>query len=52
LLVDGLACERLFIIDTLEQQVSYAQSTGFTRDAAQWYERESPTLSRYTQPLV
>ncbi|CAI8748370.1 hypothetical protein [Pseudomonas sp. IT-P218] len=52
LLVDGLACERLFIIDTLEPHVSYAQSTGFTRSAAQWNERESPTLSRYTQPLV
>ncbi|MNI31131.1 hypothetical protein D3C73_850040 [compost metagenome] len=52
LLVDGLACERLFIIDTLEPHVSYAQTTGFTRSAAQWHERESPTLSRYTQPLV
>jgi hypothetical protein len=52
LLIDGLACERLFIIDTLEPHVSYAQSTGFTRSAALWHERESPTLSRYTQPLV
>lgn len=52
LLIDGRACERLFIIDTLEPCVSYTQATGFTPSAAQWYERESPTLSRYTQPLV
>ncbi|MBV6824670.1 hypothetical protein [Pseudomonas sp. PD9R] len=52
LLVDGMACERLFIIDTLEPCISFTQATGFSSSAAQWYERESPTLSRYTQPLV
>jgi hypothetical protein len=52
LTVDGVARERLFVIDTLEPDISYAQTTGFTASAAQWYERESPTLSRYTQPLV
>lgn len=50
--IDGVARERVFVIDTLEAYVSYAQATGFTTSAAQWYERESPTLSRYTQPLV
>ena len=51
LVIDGIARERLFVIDTLEPTVSYAQSTGFTDSAAQWYARESPTLSRYTQAL-
>ncbi|MVV50829.1 hypothetical protein EJA72_21690 [Pseudomonas sp. PB120] len=50
--VDGVARERLFVIDTLEPDVSYSQSTGFTPSAEQWFERESPTLSRYTRPLV
>lgn len=50
--VEGIARERLFVIDTLEPDISYAQTTGFTAGAAQWYARESPTLSRYTQPLV
>lgn len=52
LIIDGVARQRLFVIDTLEPTVSFAQATGFTCGAAQWYERESPTLSRYTQPLV
>lgn len=51
LLIDGRACERLFIIDTLEPCVSFAQATGLSGSAEQWYARESPTLSRYTQPL-
>jgi hypothetical protein len=50
--VDGIVRQRLFSIDTLEPAVSFAQATGFSDDAAQWYARESPTLSRYTQPLV
>jgi hypothetical protein len=49
--VDGLACERLFTIDTLETALPFAQATGFTPEAADWFERESPTLARYTQPL-
>ena len=50
--VEGIARERLFVIDTLEPEISYAQTTGFTARAEQWYADESPTLSRYTQPLV
>ncbi|MGE8149683.1 hypothetical protein ACQKP5_00330 [Pseudomonas vancouverensis] len=50
--VDGVECERLFVIDTLEPELSYGQATGFTADAAQWHARETPTLSRYTQSLV
>ncbi|KAB0495874.1 hypothetical protein [Pseudomonas vancouverensis] len=50
--VDGVEFERLFVIDTLEPEPSFAQATGFTADAAQWHAREAPTLSRYTQSLV
>ncbi|GLK92199.1 hypothetical protein [Pseudomonas turukhanskensis] len=49
--VDGIRCERLFTIDTLEITLPFAQATGFTPGAAAWFERESPTLARYTQPL-
>jgi hypothetical protein len=49
--VDGIVCQRLFTIDTLEASLPYAQATGFTPAAAAWFERESPTLTRYTQPL-
>lgn len=51
LIIDGVPCERLFSIDTLEPQVHFEQSTGFTPDAQAWFERESQTLNRYTQPL-
>jgi len=50
--VDGVVRQRLFVIDTLEPRVSFTQATGFGDDAAQWYAREAPTLSRYTRPLV
>lgn len=49
--VDGISCERLFSIDTLEAALPFVQSTGFTPAAAAWFEREAPTLTRYTQPL-
>ncbi|MFY0731615.1 hypothetical protein [Pseudomonas sp. NFX15] len=49
--VDGVLRERIYVIDTLEPEVSYVQTTGFTDSAAQWYARESTTLSRYTRPL-
>jgi hypothetical protein len=50
--IDGIDRERIFAIDTLEPLVHFAQATGFNGDAAQWYEREAPTLSRYTRPVV
>ncbi|WP_304639559.1 hypothetical protein [Pseudomonas sp.] len=48
--IDGARCERRFTIDTIEAELSYAQSTGFTAQAAAWYASESPTLARYTEP--
>lgn len=51
LLVDGRTRERRFVIDTLEPHLRYDQATGFTPEAAQWYARESLTLSHYTRPL-
>lgn len=51
LLIDGVPCQRLFSIDTLEPLNHFDQATDFTPDAQAWFERESPTLSRYTQAL-
>lgn len=49
---NGVACVRLFTIDTLEPTLCYPQATGFTPDAAAWYDAESPTLARYSSPLI
>ncbi|SDS51835.1 hypothetical protein SAMN05216421_1671 [Halopseudomonas xinjiangensis] len=50
LVVDGIRCERRFVIDTIEPQLGYEQATGFTPQAQAWYASESPTLTRYTEP--
>ncbi|HDZ56953.1 MAG TPA: hypothetical protein ENI17_06905 [Pseudomonas xinjiangensis] len=50
LAIDGAPCERRFSIDTLESQISFDQQTGFTAEAANWYSKESQTLTRYTEP--
>ncbi|WP_408055008.1 hypothetical protein [Stutzerimonas azotifigens] len=47
----GVACQRLFAIDTLEPVFDFPQATGFGADAASWFQREAPTLTRYTRPL-
>lgn len=47
----GILCERLFSIDTIETEVFFEQTTGFTPAAQEWYERESQTLTRYTNAL-
>ena len=52
LTIDGKLCERLFSIDTMEPDISFAQETGFIPEAADWFERESPTLTRYTEVLL
>ncbi|MCY1409989.1 hypothetical protein D3C76_415350 [compost metagenome] len=49
--VDGVPCERLFNIDTLEPHFTFEQATGFTPTARDWFERESQTLERYTEVL-
>jgi hypothetical protein len=51
LTIDGKACERLFYIDTIEQHVSFSQATALSEETHAWFERESPTLTRYTQVL-
>lgn len=48
--IDGAHCERRFLIDTIEPQVSFSQSTGFTPEAQAWFSAESTTLCRYTEP--
>ena len=49
---DGLACVRVFAIDTLEADVVFDQATGFSHEAEQWFRRESQTLNRYTQKIT
>lgn len=49
--VDGLRCERIFAIDTLEPRVEFPLATGFGPDAQAWYAREAATLQRYTEVL-
>lgn len=50
LTIEGARCERRFTVDTLEAALRFDQATGFSQDAAAWYEHESPTLNRYTAP--
>lgn len=50
--VDDIEIERLFVVDTLEQAIRFDPTTGFSDAAAAWYDREAPTLTRYTQPLI
>ena len=49
--VDGTLVERIFVIDTLEARLDFAQTTPFAAAAADWFERESPTLGRYLEVL-
>jgi len=49
--VGGMQVERTFSIDTLEPNISFDQTTHFSSSALQWFEKESPTLDRYTAPL-
>jgi hypothetical protein len=51
LTIGGSACERLFLIDTIEQNLSFNQATECSAEMQAWFERESPTLTRYTQAL-
>lgn len=52
LILDGLACERLFEIDSIEAEVAYAQGTPAPAAAQAWFEREAPTLGRYLEVLI
>lgn len=52
LTIEGKACERIFMIDTIETRVDFSQSTAVSKEIADWFERESATLTRYTQVLT
>lgn len=52
LMIEGKACERLFTIDTIEPHVEFSQATAVSKDTDDWFERESATLTRYTQALT
>jgi hypothetical protein len=52
LILDGLACERIFEIDTIERNVAYAQATPATDAAQAWFDKESATLGRYLETLT
>jgi len=43
--------ERIFTIDTIEQNVDFQQNTNFTSESDEWYKREQQTLDRYSKPL-
>lgn len=47
----GIACERIFEIDTLERQVQYPQATPASAESQAWFDREAPTLGRYLDVL-
>ena len=47
--IGGNACERLFYIDTIESHVSFSQVTQCSAEIEAWFEREAPTLTRYTE---
>ncbi len=51
LLVDGVVCERLFTIDTMEASVAFPQDTYFKPTAVEWYEKEASVLERYVKAL-
>lgn len=52
LVLNGLACERIFEVDTVERDVSYAQTTPASASAQAWFDSESHTLTRYLQALT
>lgn len=52
LVLDGLACERIFEIDTIEAHLAYAQTTPVPAGAEAWYAREAATLERYLDVLT
>lgn len=52
LTIDGLACERLWLIDTIEAQVNFSQSTAISSETTAWFARESATLNRYAEILT
>ena len=50
--IDGIVCVRLFTLDTVETRLDFAQISDTTAEAAVWFEREFPTLTRYSEVLA
>ena len=48
---EGIPCERIFTIDTLESGIEFSAATGFSPEAETWFAREAQTLTRYTKPV-
>lgn len=48
---DGVPRERMFRIDVVRKQFSYAASTTTTPAAQDWYSKEADWLTRYTRPV-
>jgi hypothetical protein len=52
LFIDGVMCERIFTIDTLEAYIEYPQSSKVSPASEQWFKQESAALCRYTRAVV
>jgi len=50
--IDGVACVRLFSIDTIEACLDFSQTTEISAETANWFNDESTTLNRYTAVLA
>ena len=49
--VDGVVCERLYEVDTLEPLFDFNLGTPTSAESVRWYQQESQTLTRYTRLL-
>ncbi|WP_111642126.1 hypothetical protein [Marinimicrobium alkaliphilum] len=47
--VDGVLCERVFDVDTVEPLCDFNQSTPTSPESERWYQQETQTLTRYTR---
>ncbi|MCX2782659.1 hypothetical protein OQJ46_06635 [Microbulbifer thermotolerans] len=48
---NGKAVERLFRIDCCEMEFPFTPCTPSSEDSLEWFQREAPTLTRYTRVL-
>lgn len=49
---DGVACERRFVVDTVEAACAWPQHTPQMESGQAWRAREAATLDRYTRSLI
>lgn len=50
-LCDGVPCERMYAVDTMEPMLQFELATGFSPAAESWFNSEAQTLTRYTEVL-